>query len=161
MRIRRAASENELLEATRFCACCTSGGTAQPLLMDEGVQPMEASVLPRWKVLIVALLVAGFAAISRAADERSAELRLPSDVTYSGAEGSPGPVIFSHTTHVPLADNRCIACHPAPFSILGPTRQITHEEMNKGLKCGTCHDGTKASGVQDACNHCHRMGDGS
>jgi c(7)-type cytochrome triheme protein len=95
---------------------------------------------------------------SRAAGEPVAELRLPPDATYSGAESSPGPVIFSHTTHVALADNHCVTCHPAVFSILQPTRGLTHEAMNAGGKCGVCHNGTKASGVQDTCEHCHRMG---
>jgi c(7)-type cytochrome triheme protein len=96
--------------------------------------------------------------VSLASGEPAPELRLPPDVTYSGAEASPGPVVFSHTIHVPLADTRCVTCHPAPFSILQPTRGITHEAMNAGGLCGVCHNGTKASGVQDACEHCHRMG---
>lgn len=108
-------------------------------------------------VLLAGALVVG----SLAAAERSPELRLPPDVTYRAAETSPGPVLFSHTTHVSFADQRCVACHPALFSILQPTRRITHDEMNAGQKCGACHDGTKASGVQDACDHCHRMEGGS
>lgn len=88
-------------------------------------------------------------------------LRLPPDVTYRSAEGSPGPVVFRHQTHVPLTDQHCPACHPALFSILEPTGKITHEEMNAGRRCGACHDGTKASGVRDACDHCHRSGGGS
>ncbi len=96
-----------------------------------------------------------------AADAPSPPLRLPPDVTYGRSEASPGPVVFSHTTHVPLADSRCISCHPALFSILGPTTRITHDEMEAGRKCGACHDGTRAVGVKDDCAHCHRMGDGS
>jgi c(7)-type cytochrome triheme protein len=106
------------------------------------------------------LLVGPFEAGLAVAEDGSPEIRLPPDVTYNGAEGSPGPVVFSHATHVPLADTRCVACHPAPFSILQPTRRITHDQMNAGQKCGACHDGAKASGVQESCDHCHRMGDG-
>jgi c(7)-type cytochrome triheme protein len=119
---------------------------------------MQAPVVQVYEVVVAVLLAATFAV---AADERSVPtLHLPPDVTYGGAETSPGPVVFSHATHVPLADDRCVACHPALFSILQPTRGIRHDEMNLGKQCGACHDGTKASGVQDACDHCHRMGGG-
>jgi c(7)-type cytochrome triheme protein len=61
--------------------------------------------------------------------------------------------VFSHETHVPLAEGRCVGCHPALFSIMGPTRGITHDVMDAGRQCGACHD------TKDACDHCHRMGD--
>lgn len=121
---------------------------------------MEGSGLRPCSVLGAVLLVAA-AGASWAASEATPELRLPPDVTYNKAETSPGPVIFSHATHVPLTDNKCVACHPTPFSILQPTRRITHDEMQAGKKCGACHDGTKASGIQDDCAHCHRMEGGS
>ncbi len=108
-------------------------------------------------VLLAALVVPGLAA-----DGQPPELRLPPDVTYKFSETtSPGPVVFSHATHVPLADTRCVTCHPAPFSILQPAGRITHEEMNAGQKCGVCHNGTKASGVEDSCDHCHHTEGGS
>lgn len=110
---------------------------------------------PSWAIGVVLL---GLAAPPHAAGEA---LKLPADVTYRGAAGSPGPVVFSHETHVPLTDTRCVACHPALFSILRPTRGITHDAMNAGRQCGACHDGSKASGVQASCEHCHRMGGGS
>ena len=122
---------------------------------------MEASVLRTWRILLTGLVLAVLADGSTPAGDGPPDLRLPPDVTYGGAEGSPGPVVFSHSTHAPLASNQCVACHPMPFSILRPTRRITHEEMNAGQKCGACHDGVKASGVQDDCGHCHRMEGGS
>lgn len=82
-------------------------------------------------------------------------VRLPADRTYAGADGSPGPVVFSHAAHVPLAGGRCVACHPAPFPMLRPAGVFTHEEMNAGRQCGTCHDGESAGGVEDDCTHCH------
>jgi c(7)-type cytochrome triheme protein len=118
---------------------------------------MHALVFRSLRLLVALLLASAFQAVSLAASEGSVELRLPPDVTYSGVEASPGPVVFSHAMHVPLAEQRCVACHPALFSILHPTRGITHDAMNVGEKCGSCHDGTKASGVQDACEHCHQM----
>jgi c(7)-type cytochrome triheme protein len=108
-------------------------------------------------VLIASCLAAAFAMAALAGSEISPNLRLPADVTYGSAEGSPGPVIFSHATHVPLTDTRCVACHPEPFSILGPTGRVTHAEMEAGRKCGACHDGVKASGIDDDCSHCHRL----
>jgi c(7)-type cytochrome triheme protein len=82
-------------------------------------------------------------------------LRLPPDHTFGEVGGSPGPVTFSHQTHVTFADGKCVACHPVPFRMLQPTTGITHEEMNAARQCGTCHDGSKASGVRDDCAHCH------
>ena len=118
---------------------------------------MERGVVRLSNLLIGAALVAVLAAGSFAGDQASPELRLPPDAHYSRADGSPGPVVFSHTTHVAFADNRCTGCHPALFSILRPTQRITHAEMNAGQKCGACHDGVKTSGVQDDCTHCHQM----
>lgn len=122
---------------------------------------MDPSTSRAWRLLVATVLATPLAASAAGTGEGPPELRLPADVTYQGAEASPGPVMFSHTTHVPLAGTQCVACHPGLFSILQPTRQIAHKEMNAGQKCGACHDGTKASGVQDACDHCHRMGGGS
>jgi c(7)-type cytochrome triheme protein len=121
---------------------------------------MEGSGLRLGSVPGAVLLVAVFA-VSRAATEPTPELRLPPDVTYNKAETSPGPVVFSHATHVPLAGNKCVACHPTSFSILQPTSRITHNEMQTGKKCGTCHNGTKASGIQGDCAHCHQLEGGS
>ncbi len=116
--------------------------------------------VPPLPCLLVALLVAvAFRDVGLAAGDGSAELRLPPEATFQGADGSPGPVVFRHATHVPLAQQQCVGCHPALFSILQPTRGLTHEVMNAGGKCGACHDGTKASGVQDSCEHCHQMGE--
>ena len=118
---------------------------------------MKAAVSRLGMEGVLLLLLAG----PLAAGEVPPALKLPPAVTYQAAEGSPGPVVFSHETHVPLADTRCVACHPALFSILRPTRGINHEAMNAGRQCGACHDGSKASGVQESCDHCHRIGGGS
>jgi c(7)-type cytochrome triheme protein len=114
-----------------------------------------------WKMFAVVSLVAAFGVASRAVGDGAPTLRLPPDVTYREAEGSPGPVVFSHSTHVAFTDTKCIACHPSIFSILQPTRRITHAEMDAGTKCGACHDGSKASAVQGDCTHCHQLKDGS
>jgi c(7)-type cytochrome triheme protein len=92
---------------------------------------------------------------ARAADEPRVEL--PPDPVYSTSEDSPAPVVFRHWTHVPLEGNRCDGCHIGLFKILEPTRQATHEEMDAGQSCGTCHDGQRAFATQDgdACLNCH------
>jgi len=95
---------------------------------------------------------------SASADLPTPQVRLPAELTYGEAKDSPGPVVFRHETHVPLNDDKCTACHPEPFSILGVRSKITHVEMDAGQSCGRCHDGTKASGVQDDCFHCHQAG---
>jgi c(7)-type cytochrome triheme protein len=106
---------------------------------------------------VAVVCAAGALAVSIALAEGDApEVRLPADVTFHSAADSPGPVVFSHTAHFPLADERCIACHPALFPILRPTDRITHAEMKAGKKCGACHDGVKASSIEDDCTHCHQ-----
>ena len=108
-----------------------------------------------WFLLLAVVLAASPLAASGGAPD-APEVRLPPNVTYRSADTSPGPVVFSHSTHVPLADDRCIACHPALFPILRPTGKISHAEMSAGRKCGGCHDGVKASGIDDDCDHCHQ-----
>ncbi|HEU4402517.1 MAG TPA: c(7)-type cytochrome triheme domain-containing protein [Candidatus Polarisedimenticolia bacterium] len=90
-------------------------------------------------------------------------LRLPPDIVFNKAVGSPGPVVFRHTTHVELAGTRCVGCHPQPFRMLRPTRRVTHDDMNAGRSCGVCHDGRTATGTQDgeACGSCHAAAGGT
>jgi c(7)-type cytochrome triheme protein len=84
-------------------------------------------------------------------------LRLPPNVSYELVVGPDRAVVFSHETHVPLAGNKCTACHPQTFRILSPTKQIAHAAMDAGGSCGSCHDGRQAFGVRDstACASCH------
>ena len=123
-----------------------------------GVCTMESRTL-LCCLLFAVVFAATWGATPLAAEEGAPEVRLPADVTYRSAENSPGPVVFSHTVHVPLAGDRCVACHPALFPILRPTEKITHAEMSAGKRCGACHDGVAASGVEDDCAHCHRSGE--
>mgnify|MGYP001617876451 CR=1 FL=1 len=66
-------------------------------------------------------------------------LRLPADIVYSRTVGPDSAVSFSHDTHVALAGNRCLGCHPAPFRMLTPSRRTTHAEMKAGGSCGSCN----------------------
>ncbi|HYQ80847.1 MAG TPA: c(7)-type cytochrome triheme domain-containing protein [Anaeromyxobacteraceae bacterium] len=85
--------------------------------------------------------------------------KLPPDLALPASEGSPGPVTFSHESHVNYSGG-CVACHPKTFRILekGMTadgQPIRHELMEKGLQCGVCH-GKTASGFE-SCDGCHKM----
>jgi c(7)-type cytochrome triheme protein len=86
------------------------------------------------------------------------ELRLPPDHRFASAAGSPGPVVFSHESHVAFGDGKCIGCHPVPFKMLRPGGVVTHAEMDAGKQCGICHDGTIAAGTKESCDHCHGGG---
>ncbi|HXJ35582.1 MAG TPA: c(7)-type cytochrome triheme domain-containing protein [Candidatus Eisenbacteria bacterium] len=108
-------------------------------------------------VVLVMLAMALGRALASAADGKPT-VQLPADRTFAGAEGSPGPVVFSHETHVAFSDGRCVACHPAPFRMLRPTGGFTHAEMDAGRQCGICHDGKTARSVKDDCDHCHGGG---
>lgn len=87
-----------------------------------------------------------------------AVMALPESVPIPPAvdhDGDPEyPAVFDHWTH---DQYRCYACHPAVFpqSRMG----FTHDQMDEGLFCGTCHDGKAAFHPQDddvECDLCHR-----
>ena len=87
--------------------------------------------------------------------------RLPAGIALPRSADSPGQVTFLHETHVDAARPDCTTCHPRPFSILeqgeGAKRvPIAHAQMEKGGQCGACHDGKRASAIEDDCTHCHR-----
>jgi len=92
------------------------------------------------------------------------EMRLPPDLLFDKTVGADQAVTFRHSTHVMLADGNCVSCHPEPFRLLHPVRETSHDAMDKGGSCGTCHDGKKAFGTTDDknCSTCHEgMGDKS
>jgi c(7)-type cytochrome triheme protein len=85
--------------------------------------------------------------------------RLPTDYVFARGDGSPGPVTFSHASHVDAAKPACVAWHPRIFRITETGRpqdreRITHARMEKGAACGACH-GKAAFGL-DGCDACHR-----
>lgn len=85
--------------------------------------------------------------------------KLPRDAVLPQGEGSPGPVTFSHQSHVDSAKPSCVTCHPRSFSILRKTsaagdKRITHDAMEKGKQsCGACHGSTAFA--FDDCTMCH------
>ena len=85
-------------------------------------------------------------------------MRLPPDLVFGGDSGSGMAVTFHHSTHVDFAGGKCTPCHPEPFKMLHPTHRTSHQEMNAGRSCGTCHDGRSATSTKDesSCSACHQ-----
>ena len=109
------------------------------------------------RMLRTAVLALGIGLAAGAAAE--GWKKLPGDFALPASDGSPGPVTFSHESHVNYAGS-CVTCHPRVFRILekGMTadgQPIRHEAMEKGAQCGACH-GKTASGF-DSCDGCHKM----
>jgi c(7)-type cytochrome triheme protein len=113
---------------------------------------MATNVKSRLSVALAVVLASGVAV--------AAELKMPKDAQLPVGEGSPGPVTFSHESHVDAKSPSCVTCHPRSFSILQKTAastraRITHDAMEKGKQsCGACHGGT-AFGFDD-CEMCHK-----
>jgi c(7)-type cytochrome triheme protein len=91
-------------------------------------------------------------------------LKLPPDFLFP-AKDSPGPVLFSHRSHVNLERPNCTTCHPRLFSILRPGTPadglpMGHDQMQRGEQCGACHNGKAAFAptAADKCVACHRAG---
>jgi c(7)-type cytochrome triheme protein len=116
-----------------------------------------------WSVAASAALslVAHVPALGADSSEKVAvppELRLPDGIVYEkGAGKDQAAVTFRHETHVDLSLGTCLACHPEPFRLVRPIRAASHQEMDAGMSCGSCHDGKKAFGTADpaSCEACH------
>jgi c(7)-type cytochrome triheme protein len=82
--------------------------------------------------------------------------KLPEALQIARGADSPGQVIFNHASHVDVDKPSCTGCHPREFRILKETRRpaIKHADMEKGRQCGACHDGKRASAMDD-CTLCH------
>jgi c(7)-type cytochrome triheme protein len=85
--------------------------------------------------------------------------KLPTDYVFARGEGSPGPVTFSHESHVDAAKPSCVTCHAKTFRILEAGRTfnrdpIRHDRMEAGAACGACH-GKTAFGFE-SCDLCHK-----
>jgi c(7)-type cytochrome triheme protein len=86
------------------------------------------------------------------------ELRLPVEHRFPTSSESPGAVTFRHESHVDPDAPDCTRCHAAAWSLLEPGKPlagaVTGDRMHDEL-CGSCHDGTRAFAVSDACDACH------
>ena len=88
------------------------------------------------------------------------EPRLPADRKFASGEDSPGPVVFSHESHVDTDKVDCATCHASAFKILKsetPAAQSGGEQMHEKNRCGMCHNGDAAFGVEENCEACHTV----
>lgn len=81
-------------------------------------------------------------------------LKIPAPLELPRGDGSPGLVVFKHTTHLSSNDLNCYQCH-ANFSILkldrSPLKKASHET------CGSCHNGSRVFSFSDDCSRCHQL----
>lgn len=99
-------------------------------------------------VLLLGVLVGGPALALGMPDT----VRIP--IVRPHGPGDPqDAALFSHWEHDTYM---CVSCHPSTF----PQRRVgfTHDDMNAGRFCGSCHDGRVAFGPKDKgveCETCH------
>ncbi|MCS6805429.1 MAG: Ni/Fe-hydrogenase cytochrome b subunit [Acidobacteriota bacterium] len=84
-------------------------------------------------------------------------LQLPADKEFPQHEDSPGPVTFSHTTHVDPTQPSCTVCHARTFRIIETHQAPLSVNMHDRQACGLCHDGERAFSINDGCTTCHRL----
>ena len=101
----------------------------------------------------------GLAAVVFAASLAAQSMpKLPDSLPLQKSADSPGQVTFNHVTHMDAKPD-CTVCHSKLFSILkAPSTArtpITHAVMEKGDKCGFCHNGKKAFSLEE-CTNCHQ-----
>lgn len=64
-------------------------------------------------------------------------------------------VVYSHELHV-AKGMKCSDCHYRIFNTVAETRKrFSMAEMQKGMSCGACHNGTRAFDVKTDCAKCH------
>jgi c(7)-type cytochrome triheme protein len=89
---------------------------------------------------------------------QAAALEIPGPHTFHSSEDSPGAVTFRHETHVDPGRPQCSECHAKLFSLLEPGRPKSGapngDRMHQEL-CGSCHQGTRAFAIAEACDACH------
>jgi c(7)-type cytochrome triheme protein len=107
----------------------------------------------RWMAAMAGVVVASSALAGGALQ------RLPGDYVFARGDGSPGPVTFSHASHVDAAKPSCLGCHSKSFRILESGRTasrdpIRHDRMEAGAACGACHG--KAAFGFESCENCHK-----
>lgn len=76
------------------------------------------------------------------------------DITFS-VEGASS-VVYSHEFHVTTAKLKCSHCHYKIFKMSRANKKMTMADMQKGMSCGACHNGTQAFDVKSNCAKCHQ-----
>jgi c(7)-type cytochrome triheme protein len=107
-----------------------------------------------WTVVATLLLAGATGALALANDLP----KLPGAIALHRSGDSPGQVTFLHASHVGARPD-CTQCHPKLFPITqrggAAADRITHARMEKGQKCGACHNGKKSFAFDD-CTMCHK-----
>jgi c(7)-type cytochrome triheme protein len=132
-------------------------------------------VLAMWAILLVGMITYGLTktyrenhypkaeisgSVTRTVIPLEQELILPDDMVFPMDEDSPGPVSFSHESHVLSQDKPdCTPCHAGTFKILKvgkvEMKPLTMEVMYEGQSCGKCHNGHEAFSAEEECEACH------
>ena len=90
----------------------------------------------------------------------NASMKLPPDYTFPRRGESPGPVTFSHESHIDSKQPSCAPCHATRFKLIEPGKpvraELTSQQMHSVELCGACHDGKNVFGIEDDCSNCHR-----
>lgn len=69
-----------------------------------------------------------------------------------------GDVLYSHDIHVGKLGIKCKECHYLIFHTVATHEKKTMADMEKGLSCGTCHNGKRAFDVKAKnCTKCHEQ----
>lgn len=103
---------------------------------------------PRFYALVVVALIGGPALALGVPDKVRIKI-----AKEHGAGDPTDAALFSHWEHDAYT---CASCHPSTF----PQRRMgfTHDDMNQGKFCGSCHDGRIAFSPKDKgvdCETCH------
>ncbi len=76
----------------------------------------------------------------------------PKDVAYQ-VKGL-GTTVFSHSKHIAKNNGNCKGCHDG--TIKPRESGVTMAQMEKGKKCGACHNGKRSFAVTANCDRCHK-----
>ncbi|MBI1920215.1 MAG: cytochrome c3 family protein [Geobacter sp.] len=68
-----------------------------------------------------------------------------------------GAVVFSHKFHLGMYG--CSECHNKIFKAGPGNPHVTMKQMEGGVSCGSCHDGSTAFTVKENCTKCHAVKD--
>lgn len=75
------------------------------------------------------------------------------DITFAPAGAET--VMYSHENHM-KAGLKCSECHYQVFNTKEGRHKMTMAQMEQGLFCGKCHNGTRAFSLKGNCAKCHK-----
>lgn len=110
----------------------------------------HAAMRARLGMVLLLLGATLVAVVPRDGVAMPASVRIPK-VAPHGEDDPPDAALFSHWAHDRF---QCYSCHPSVF----PQRRLgfTHQDLDEGRYCATCHDGKRAWAFDEAeCETCH------